>query len=213
MDHLDGVLLIERLDADQRREAKQILRQRNLELSARILTDCTNCWVTKCVSPSSARPRRRCRRCARSSMPDTTSSIVITRPDRKRGRGGELSPSPVKACAQESRSAVAHRLSDLDDLDVERGVVVAYGRLIPGRLLARRPDAERSLLVAAAVARRRAGRAGDPRRRRRDRREHHDRSTSTSTPARCTSSVAWTIGDKTLATLLGELAHVGRPGA
>jgi peptide deformylase len=34
MDHLDGVLLIERLDADQRREAKQILRQRNLELSS-----------------------------------------------------------------------------------------------------------------------------------------------------------------------------------
>jgi hypothetical protein len=33
MDHLDGVLLIERLTADQRREAKQILRQRNLELS------------------------------------------------------------------------------------------------------------------------------------------------------------------------------------
>jgi peptide deformylase len=33
MDHLDGVLLIERLDPDQRREAKQILRQRNLELS------------------------------------------------------------------------------------------------------------------------------------------------------------------------------------
>jgi peptide deformylase len=34
MDHLDGVLLIERLDADQRREAKQTLRQRSLELSA-----------------------------------------------------------------------------------------------------------------------------------------------------------------------------------
>jgi peptide deformylase len=34
MDHLDGVLLIERLDPDQRREAKQILRQRNLELSS-----------------------------------------------------------------------------------------------------------------------------------------------------------------------------------
>jgi hypothetical protein len=33
MDHLDGVLLIERLNADQRREAKQILRARNLELS------------------------------------------------------------------------------------------------------------------------------------------------------------------------------------
>jgi peptide deformylase len=33
MDHLDGVLLIERLDADQRREAKQMLRQRNLEFT------------------------------------------------------------------------------------------------------------------------------------------------------------------------------------
>jgi peptide deformylase len=33
MDHLDGILLIERLDADQRREAKQILRQRNLEFT------------------------------------------------------------------------------------------------------------------------------------------------------------------------------------
>jgi peptide deformylase len=34
MDHLDGVLLIERLDADQRREAKQILRQRSLDLAS-----------------------------------------------------------------------------------------------------------------------------------------------------------------------------------
>jgi peptide deformylase len=34
MDHLDGVLLIERLDADQRREAKQILRQRSLDVSS-----------------------------------------------------------------------------------------------------------------------------------------------------------------------------------
>jgi peptide deformylase len=34
MDHLDGVLLIERLDPDQRREAKQILRQRNLDVSS-----------------------------------------------------------------------------------------------------------------------------------------------------------------------------------
>ena len=32
MDHLNGVLLIERLDADQRREAKKILRERRLEL-------------------------------------------------------------------------------------------------------------------------------------------------------------------------------------
>jgi peptide deformylase len=34
MDHLDGVLLIERLDADQRREAKKVLRARRVQLGA-----------------------------------------------------------------------------------------------------------------------------------------------------------------------------------
>ncbi len=34
MDHLDGVLLIERLNADQRKEAKSLLRQRSLDLAA-----------------------------------------------------------------------------------------------------------------------------------------------------------------------------------
>ena len=34
MDHLNGVLLIERLDADQRREAKKLLRERRLELAS-----------------------------------------------------------------------------------------------------------------------------------------------------------------------------------
>ena len=34
MDHLNGVLLIERLDADQRREAKKILRARLVQLGA-----------------------------------------------------------------------------------------------------------------------------------------------------------------------------------
>lgn len=66
-------------------------------------------------------------------------AIVVTRPDRKRGRGGQLSASPVKACAQELGLAVGHRLSDLDDADVERGVVVAYGRLIPADVLERVP--------------------------------------------------------------------------
>ena len=34
MDHLNGVLLIERLDADQRREAKKLLRERRLQLGS-----------------------------------------------------------------------------------------------------------------------------------------------------------------------------------
>jgi peptide deformylase len=33
LDHLDGVLLLERLDDDQRREAKKILRERSLEIA------------------------------------------------------------------------------------------------------------------------------------------------------------------------------------
>ncbi len=33
LDHLDGILLVERLDADQRKEALRILRERTLDLS------------------------------------------------------------------------------------------------------------------------------------------------------------------------------------
>jgi methionyl-tRNA formyltransferase len=61
--------------------------------------------------------------------------LVITRPDRRRGRGAALSPSPVKAAAESLGLPVSHRLADLEDLDVERGVVVAYGAMIPEALL------------------------------------------------------------------------------
>jgi methionyl-tRNA formyltransferase len=65
--------------------------------------------------------------------------VVITRPDRKRGRGGALSPSAVKAEALTLGLRVAHRVSDLEGLDVERGVVVAYGAMIPAAVLERIP--------------------------------------------------------------------------
>ena len=66
-------------------------------------------------------------------------AIVITRPDRRRGRGSELSASPVKITAQELGVRVGHRLTDLDDVEVERAVVVAYGAMIPSSLLERLP--------------------------------------------------------------------------
>jgi len=65
--------------------------------------------------------------------------IVITRPDRRRGRGPELSPSPVKAAALEMGLPVAHHLSDLDPSSVDIGVVVAYGALIPAAVLEQVP--------------------------------------------------------------------------
>jgi methionyl-tRNA formyltransferase len=66
-------------------------------------------------------------------------ALVITRPDRRRGRGSDLVASPVKKAALALGLTVSHQLSSLDDLDVERGVVVAYGVIIPASLLQRVP--------------------------------------------------------------------------
>lgn len=61
--------------------------------------------------------------------------LVVTRPDRRRGRGGALSPSPVKAAALERGLQVTDDLEDLRGPEVDLAVVVAYGRIIPTSLL------------------------------------------------------------------------------
>src|SRR5271155_1553015 len=66
-------------------------------------------------------------------------ALVVTRPDRRRGRGSALSPSPVKVAALDHGLAVSHRLADVAESGVERGVVVAYGAIIPAALLAKVP--------------------------------------------------------------------------
>lgn len=65
--------------------------------------------------------------------------IVVSRPDRRRGRGGALSPSPVKAAALELGLEVTDDLAALVRHDVDLAVVVAYGRIIPTALLDRIP--------------------------------------------------------------------------
>jgi methionyl-tRNA formyltransferase len=65
--------------------------------------------------------------------------LVVTRPDRRRGRGNELTASPVKAAALRHGLTVTHRLSDVADIEAERAVVVAYGAIIPAALLAKTP--------------------------------------------------------------------------
>lgn len=64
---------------------------------------------------------------------------VVTRPDARRGRGGSTSPSPVKATAEVHGIEVSHDLSWLDENANPGllGIVVAYGRIIPSRLLGR----------------------------------------------------------------------------
>lgn len=66
-------------------------------------------------------------------------TLVVTGEDRRRGRGGAATPSPVAAAARELGLAVSHDLRDVADADVELGVVVAYGRLIPREVLEQVP--------------------------------------------------------------------------
>jgi methionyl-tRNA formyltransferase len=66
-------------------------------------------------------------------------AIVVTRADKRRGRGRATTPSPVKAAALDLALPVTHQLADVVAAGVELGVVVAYGRLIPAALLEKVP--------------------------------------------------------------------------
>lgn len=66
-------------------------------------------------------------------------AVVVTRPDRPRGRGRATSPSPVKAEAQRLGLPVVHGLDPVIEAGVDLGVVVAYGRIVPARVLERVP--------------------------------------------------------------------------
>jgi methionyl-tRNA formyltransferase len=70
-------------------------------------------------------------------------AAVVTRVDKRRGRGNELSPSPVKAAAIELGIPVLHRVDDLlalhDEQPIDCGVVVAFGQLVRRHVLERIP--------------------------------------------------------------------------
>ncbi len=65
--------------------------------------------------------------------------LVVSQPDRKRGRGGAVVPSPVKQAAMELGLPVTDAVDDVLGTTAELGVVVAFGRLIKPNLLARIP--------------------------------------------------------------------------
>jgi methionyl-tRNA formyltransferase len=67
--------------------------------------------------------------------------LCVTRPDRRRGRGGAVTPSPVKIAATELGITVTHVVDDLTQAGVELAVVVAYGRILPKALLDQVPMA------------------------------------------------------------------------
>ncbi len=62
-------------------------------------------------------------------------AVVVSGADKRRGRGSESSPSPVKAAAIEMGLAVSDQLDDVLNATVDLAVVVAYGRIIPVTVL------------------------------------------------------------------------------
>lgn len=64
---------------------------------------------------------------------------VVTRADRRRGRGSATSPSPAKAAAEELGIPVSHDVDDILGERAELGVVVAFGRIIKPHVLAAVP--------------------------------------------------------------------------
>ncbi len=65
--------------------------------------------------------------------------LVVSQPDRRRGRGAALSPSPVKEAALELGLPVSDRVDDVLSVDAQLGVVVAFGRIIRPPVLAALP--------------------------------------------------------------------------
>jgi methionyl-tRNA formyltransferase len=65
--------------------------------------------------------------------------LVVSGPDRRRGRGSGLSPSPVKRAAMDLGLPVTDHLDDVTSVGADLGVVVAYGRIIPVSVLEKLP--------------------------------------------------------------------------
>lgn len=61
--------------------------------------------------------------------------MVVSQPDKRRGRGGASGPSPVKRLALEAGLPVSDRVDEVVSSGAELGVVVAYGRIVPVRVL------------------------------------------------------------------------------
>ena len=161
VDHLDGVLMVERLDEDMRKQALRVLprpgaRSRHLGHGGQVglgrqrPRDLTRRWAP--VVPASSGPgtssaagdgppgvprhprgRRRPPADARGGRPRRGPGGDPTRPAAREGNA--LIPSPVKAAAQECGLAVTDDLHDATAVGAELGVVVAYGRIVPVSVL------------------------------------------------------------------------------
>ncbi len=61
--------------------------------------------------------------------------LVVTQPDRRRGRGNDLIPTPVKTAALAHGIPVSEKVDDVIGVGAELGVVVAFGKIIKPHVL------------------------------------------------------------------------------
>jgi methionyl-tRNA formyltransferase len=61
--------------------------------------------------------------------------LVVSRVDKRRGRGGATSPSPVKVAAIELGLPYTEKIDEVLDVGADLGVVVAYGRIIKPHII------------------------------------------------------------------------------
>ena len=61
--------------------------------------------------------------------------LVVTRTDKRRGRGTALSPNPVKEAATRLGLEVSHDVEDVLRVNADLGVVVAFGQIIKPHIL------------------------------------------------------------------------------
>ena len=66
-------------------------------------------------------------------------ALVVSQPDRRRGRGGRTSPSPVKQAALGLGLPVTDTVDDALTVGADLGVVVAFGRIVKPHVLAELP--------------------------------------------------------------------------
>ena len=64
-------------------------------------------------------------------------ALAVTRPDKRRGRRADPTPSPVKAAALDLGVAVSSEVDDVLDVEADLGVVVAFGQIIKPHVLDR----------------------------------------------------------------------------
>ncbi len=159
VDHLNGFLLIDRLDDDQRKAAKRALRKMQI---TRVAARSRRLTPTAGRLDASGLPRypRGGRALPRSARGRAGHDVVlvITQPDRRRGRGSEVSRLAGEGGRPGAGAARGHdSLGALSDVDVERGVVVGLRRADsrPRSSSARRCSTSTSRCCRAGAARRR----------------------------------------------------------